>query len=88
MNAAFEGAVRFTGDNGLDLRLGNLRTTVKDGKGTLYADVTGPDFTGKKVPLVTFAARRARAWCTRWAGGAPKARSGRAHPVGAVGPTR
>ncbi|MFF4971164.1 HtaA domain-containing protein [Streptomyces sp. NPDC001083] len=56
LHAAFAGAVRFTGDHGLDLRLAGLRVTVEDGRGTLYADVTGTAFTGKRVPLVTFTA--------------------------------
>lgn len=55
LDATFEGAVRFTGKNGLDLRLSGVRATVEDGSGTLYADVTGADFTAAKVPLVTFA---------------------------------
>ncbi|WP_328560130.1 HtaA domain-containing protein [Streptomyces coelicoflavus] len=54
--AAFEGTVRFTGAHGLDLSLGNVRTVVEDGTGTLYADVTSPDVKEKKVPLVTFTA--------------------------------
>ncbi|MFJ9897312.1 HtaA domain-containing protein [Streptomyces sp. NPDC091280] len=56
LTASFKGAVRFTGAQGLDLRLSGVRTTVRDGKGTLYADVTGADLTGEKVPLVTFTA--------------------------------
>ncbi|MEU6607632.1 HtaA domain-containing protein [Streptomyces shenzhenensis] len=56
LTASFDGAVRFTGDHGLDLRLSGVRVTVADGRGTLYADVSGDDLTGKKVPLVTFAA--------------------------------
>lgn len=58
LTAAFEGTVRFTGRQGLDLRLSAPRVSVTDGKGTLYADVAGADLTGKKVPLVTFAAKR------------------------------
>ena len=57
LTAAFEGALRFTGRHGLDLRLSGLRVTVGDGEGTLYADVTSADLSGKKVPLVTFAAK-------------------------------
>ncbi|MGW3425589.1 HtaA domain-containing protein [Streptomyces phaeochromogenes] len=64
LDATFAGAVRFTGEQGLDLRLGALRAKVTDdGKGTLYADVTGAGGTGstagteKKVPLVTFTAK-------------------------------
>lgn len=59
--ASFDGAVHFTGENGLDLRLGRVRVTVKDGKGTLYADVKSPQHTGKKVALVTFAAKDLKA---------------------------
>ncbi|MEU1261083.1 HtaA domain-containing protein [Streptomyces cellulosae] len=61
LTAAFRGAVRFTGDHGLDLRLTGVRVTVDDGKGTLYADVTSPDHTGRKVPLVTFTAKHLKA---------------------------
>ncbi len=61
LTASFKGAVRFTGAEGLDLRLSGVRATVEDGKGTLYADVAGADFTGKKVPLVTFTARNLKA---------------------------
>jgi Htaa protein len=64
LDATFTGAVRFTGEQGLDLTLGALRAKVTDdGKGTLYADVTsagGTDKangTAKKVPLVTFTAK-------------------------------
>ncbi|MCC8340054.1 HtaA domain-containing protein [Streptomyces sp. R1] len=56
LTADFEGAVRFTGAHGLDLTLSGVRAAVKDGKGTLYADVTSPDAAEKKVPLVTFTA--------------------------------
>ncbi|MGW0350088.1 HtaA domain-containing protein [Streptomyces anthocyanicus] len=56
LNAAFRGTVRFTGAHGLDLSLGNVRTVVEDGRGTLYADVTSPDVKEAKVPLVTFTA--------------------------------
>ncbi|MFJ9242965.1 HtaA domain-containing protein [Streptomyces sp. NPDC101776] len=62
LTASFKGAVRFTGTEGLDLKLSGVRTTVEDdGKGTLYADVTSADFTGKKVPLVTFTAKNLKA---------------------------
>ncbi|MFD3381818.1 MULTISPECIES: HtaA domain-containing protein [unclassified Streptomyces] len=73
LDATFTGAVRFTGEQGLDLTLGALRAEVTDdGKGTLYADVTSAGGTGataktntttkanattKKVPLVTFTAK-------------------------------
>ncbi|MET7484630.1 HtaA domain-containing protein [Streptomyces sp. NPDC005538] len=61
LTASFKGAVRFTGAEGLDLMLSGVRATVDDGKGTLYADVTGPDFTGNKIPLVTFTAKNLKA---------------------------
>ncbi len=57
LRARFRGTVRFTGRHGLDLRLAAVEATVHDGAGTLYADVTGRDFSGRKVPLVTFAAQ-------------------------------
>ncbi|MFB6785770.1 HtaA domain-containing protein [Streptomyces olivaceus] len=56
LTASFDGAVRFTGAHGLDLGLSGVRAAVKDGRGTLYADVRSPDAEEKKVPLVTFAA--------------------------------
>ncbi|MER6132232.1 HtaA domain-containing protein [Streptomyces sp. NPDC001815] len=59
LDATFAGAVRFTGEQGLDLSLGKVRAEVTDsGKGTLYADVTSGSgsATKKKVPLVTFTA--------------------------------
>ncbi|MFD9907078.1 HtaA domain-containing protein [Streptomyces sp. NPDC059063] len=52
--ADFTGAVRFTGRHGLDLGLSKVAVGVKDGRGTLYADVDSKDFTEKKAPLVTF----------------------------------
>ncbi|MGW5210103.1 HtaA domain-containing protein [Streptomyces sp. NPDC004051] len=57
LTAAFEGTLRFTGEQGLDLRLSAVRVTVEDDEGTLYADVRSPDHSGKKVPLVTFTAK-------------------------------
>ncbi|MFJ2258573.1 HtaA domain-containing protein [Streptomyces sp. NPDC087844] len=70
LDATFAGAVRFTGEQGLDLKLGGIRAKVTDdGRGTLYADVTSTgetqketqketrNETRKKVPLVTFTAR-------------------------------
>ncbi|MEU2597136.1 HtaA domain-containing protein [Streptomyces hirsutus] len=57
LTAAFDGTVRFTGENGLDLRLSAVRVTVEDDRGTLYADVKSADHSGKKVPLVTFTAK-------------------------------
>ncbi|GAA3850821.1 HtaA domain-containing protein [Streptomyces lacrimifluminis] len=57
LTASFAGAVRFTGENGLDLALSGLRATVgTDGTGTLYADAASADFTGTGVPLITFTA--------------------------------
>ncbi|MGX9889667.1 HtaA domain-containing protein [Streptomyces sp. NPDC002276] len=63
LTASFKGAVSFTGAQGLDLKLSGVRVTVADGKGTLYADVAGADgdFTGEKVPLVTFTAKNLKA---------------------------
>ncbi|MFF7329044.1 HtaA domain-containing protein [Streptomyces sp. NPDC008150] len=61
LRATFKGAVRFTGDHGLDLTLSGLRVVVDDGTGTLYADVRGDGFTGTKVPLVTFTAKHLKA---------------------------
>ncbi|MEU5953569.1 HtaA domain-containing protein [Streptomyces sp. NPDC047525] len=65
LDADFAGAVRFTGEHGLDLALSKVAVEVKDGKGTLFADVdsTGSDSKGgkgvtlKKAPLITFAAK-------------------------------
>ncbi|WP_327694445.1 HtaA domain-containing protein [Streptomyces sp. NBC_00459] len=57
LTASFAGAVRFTGENGLDLALSGLRAAVgANGTGTLYADVASGDFTGADVPLITFTA--------------------------------
>jgi hypothetical protein len=61
LDATFGGTVRFTGTGtgtGLDpdLTLRAFAVTVKDGKGTLYADVTDTGTTSKHVALVTFAA--------------------------------
>ncbi|MEU6259824.1 HtaA domain-containing protein [Streptomyces sp. NPDC047043] len=61
LDASFEGAVRFVGAHGLDLKLSAVRVAVEDGTGTLYADVVSPDFSGKKVSLVTFAAKGLKA---------------------------
>ncbi|MFG2448666.1 HtaA domain-containing protein [Streptomyces sp. NPDC048512] len=57
LTAAFDGAVRFTGHQGLDLRLSAPHVSVADGRGTLYADVASAGLTAKKVPLVTFLAK-------------------------------
>ncbi|MEU6380891.1 HtaA domain-containing protein [Streptomyces sp. NPDC046909] len=63
LTASFKGAVRFTGAHGLDLELSAVRAAVEheNGEGTLYADVATADFTGKKVPLVTFTAKNLKA---------------------------
>lgn len=54
LTAAFDGTLRFTGKH-LDLTLTGVRTEVKDGKGTLSADVANAGAPGgKNVPLVTF----------------------------------
>ncbi|MER6914255.1 HtaA domain-containing protein [Streptomyces sp. NPDC000594] len=55
LDASFAGAVRFTGEH-LDLTLGKVTAQVRDGKGTLSADVTSAGRTQRAVPLVTFAA--------------------------------
>ncbi|MEU1825387.1 HtaA domain-containing protein [Streptomyces abikoensis] len=58
LDAAFAGTLRFTGKH-LDLTLDGVRVAVKDGRGTLSADVTGDGRTvAKGVPLVTFDASR------------------------------
>ncbi|MFC8126349.1 HtaA domain-containing protein [Streptomyces sp. NPDC057302] len=67
LDADFAGAVRFTGEHGLDLALSKVAVEVKDGKGTLSADVRskgseskgskdGKGVTLKNAPLITFAA--------------------------------
>ncbi|MFJ9028580.1 HtaA domain-containing protein [Streptomyces sp. NPDC102274] len=59
LDAAFAGSVRFTG-TGLDLTLTKVVVRVKDGKGTLSADVTDAAEGSpprKAVPIVTFAAK-------------------------------
>ncbi|MEV5238330.1 HtaA domain-containing protein [Streptomyces cinnamoneus] len=54
LDASFTGTLRFTGKD-LDLALGGVKVAVKDGKGTLSADVTrsGADVR-RNVPLVSF----------------------------------
>ncbi|MFG2497392.1 HtaA domain-containing protein [Streptomyces sp. NPDC048441] len=62
LDADFAGAVRFTGEHGLDIALSEVAVAVQgDGKGTLYADVDSKDFTGKRTPLVTFDAGELKA---------------------------
>ncbi|MFB7917641.1 HtaA domain-containing protein [Streptomyces sp. NPDC056061] len=57
LDAAFAGSVRFTGADGLDLKLSAVTVRVKAGRGTLSADVvSGGDRLGP-LPLVTFAAK-------------------------------
>lgn len=66
LDADFAGRLRFTGEH-LDLTLSGVAVTVKDGKGTLVADVTSEtakqtktektEKTEKNVPLVTFEAK-------------------------------
>ncbi|WP_274557779.1 HtaA domain-containing protein [Streptomyces spiramyceticus] len=61
LDADFAGRLRFTGKH-LDLTLSGVAVTVKDGKGTLAADVTSEtdtktEKTKKNVPLVTFEAK-------------------------------
>ncbi|MEU5997251.1 HtaA domain-containing protein [Streptomyces sp. NPDC047197] len=62
LDADFAGAVRFTGEHGLDLALSKVAVEVKDGKGTLFADVDSKGSKGdkgvtlRKAPLITFAA--------------------------------
>ncbi|MCM2390999.1 HtaA domain-containing protein [Streptomyces albipurpureus] len=56
LDAAFAGAVRFTGEQ-LDLTLTQVKTTVTAGKGTLSADVISAGKTEKAVPLITFVAK-------------------------------
>ncbi|MFD6434479.1 HtaA domain-containing protein [Streptomyces venezuelae] len=57
--ADFAGSVRFTGAHGLDLTLAEIAVEVKDGKGTLSADVDSKGDRGatlKDAPLITFPA--------------------------------
>ncbi|MFI1676484.1 HtaA domain-containing protein [Streptomyces sp. NPDC020607] len=57
--ADFAGSVRFTGAHGLDLTLAGIAVEVKDGKGTLSADVESKGDRGttlKGAPLITFPA--------------------------------
>ncbi|MFH8486057.1 HtaA domain-containing protein [Streptomyces longisporoflavus] len=60
LDADFAGTVRFTGEHGLDLALSKVGVKVKDGKGTLLADVRSAGDKGvtlKNAPLITFAAK-------------------------------
>ncbi|MGW0532955.1 HtaA domain-containing protein [Streptomyces sp. NPDC003032] len=61
--ADFAGSVRFTGEHGLDLTLSGIAVEVRDGKGTLTADVDSKGDRGttlKNAPLITFPARDLR----------------------------
>ena len=57
LDADFAGSVRFTGADGLDLELSAVAVRVKDGRGTLSADVRSGGDRSRAVPLVTFAAK-------------------------------
>ena len=58
LDADFSGSVRFEGKH-LGLTLSALSVTVKDGRGTLAADVTTNGRTDKARSLVTFEAKKA-----------------------------
>lgn len=63
LTADFAGAVRFTGEHGLDLTLAGVAVEIEDGKGTLTADVDGKGdraTTLKNAPLITFPAKELR----------------------------
>ncbi|MEU1310853.1 HtaA domain-containing protein [Streptomyces cinnamoneus] len=54
LDVSFAGTLRFTGKD-LDLALGGVKVVVKDGRGTLSADVTrGGADARRNVPLVSF----------------------------------
>ncbi|MFK4064289.1 HtaA domain-containing protein [Streptomyces sp. NPDC029674] len=60
LTAEFAGSVRFTGEHGLDLSLAGIGVEVRNGKGTLTADVDSKGDRGatlKNAPLITFAAK-------------------------------
>ncbi|MFE7040097.1 HtaA domain-containing protein [Streptomyces atratus] len=57
LDADFAGSVRFTGADGLDLKLSAVTVRVKAGKGTLSADVLSDGDRHPAVPLVTFTAK-------------------------------
>ncbi|MFG2221903.1 HtaA domain-containing protein [Streptomyces sp. NPDC048644] len=59
VDARFSGTLRFTGSH-LDLALSAVTVSVKDGRGTLAADVTTGGHTDRKTPLVTFHAGQPR----------------------------
>lgn len=58
LDADFAGSVRFTGEDGLDLRLSEVHVDVAKGTGTLRADVDSPRYEARNVALVTFEAGR------------------------------
>ncbi|WP_030019790.1 HtaA domain-containing protein [Streptomyces monomycini] len=57
LDADFTGKLHFTGEN-LDLTLTAVSVTVRDGRGTLAADVTHDGTTAGRTPLATFEAKR------------------------------
>ncbi|MFE3899274.1 HtaA domain-containing protein [Streptomyces sp. NPDC059153] len=57
LDADFAGSVRFTGADGLDLKLSAVAVRVEAGKGTLSADVLSDGDRHTAVPLVTFTAK-------------------------------
>ncbi|MFJ2131583.1 HtaA domain-containing protein [Streptomyces sp. NPDC087845] len=57
LDADFAGSVRFTGADGLDLKLSAVAVRVGAGRGTLSADVLSAGDRRKAVPLVTFTAK-------------------------------
>ncbi|MFW6690868.1 HtaA domain-containing protein [Streptomyces sp. MAR4 CNX-425] len=60
LDARFAGTLHFTGER-LDLRLSGVSVTVRDGRGTLVADVTDDGDTAGNTPVVTFPAGRLKA---------------------------
>jgi hypothetical protein len=78
LDATFAGAVRFTGEQGLDLKLGALRAKVTDdGKGTLYADVTSAGGTGGEAKGNSTAKSAARPRRSPWSPSRPRTSSPR-----------
>ncbi|WP_171162080.1 HtaA domain-containing protein [Streptomyces sp. I05A-00742] len=59
LEASFGGTLRFTGKD-LDLALTGVEVAVKEGKGTLSAEVTRGPLKNKRLPLVTFDASKLR----------------------------
>ncbi|MGG7574222.1 HtaA domain-containing protein [Streptomyces sirii] len=61
LDASFTGTLRFTGAR-LDLALSAVTVTIRDGRGTLAADVTADGGrTARRTPLVTFPVGRLKA---------------------------